>query len=203
MTVPKKMTGIMKMCDELHTCLAHVEVNTAPWTSAAAAHMDATLNSLNSTALRVHCADLPLEDGEHFTWRGYCEFCKRFATATQHIAPAGGTLRVYADSTIDYHNWDDDYETRHGAADTYLHRTFGERGRCISIDAVCGSGFVALSPRQHLATRVSRDRRAGVIGPRDVVVLIGGWNDTAHDPRAVQHAIRGCARQTRLTRHVE
>ena len=148
----------------------HLRTNVAPWTCAASARLDAVLEAAGSTPLDLPWSDFALEDdGDHFTEEGAHAFGAALAVAVH--AALGGTPRVLvvADSTM-------------GHRDVPCPKTW-------EVDAVCGSGFVALAHEgQHFRARVVREAS-------DAVVLVGGWNDvrqTTHSMDRVCAAAEAC-----------
>lgn len=142
--------------------------------------MDRELASQGVQLLSLPWEHFPLyvHDRDHFTWLGFTRFAVALARAVAALGVT--TLRIYADSTIDFHNWSDGTWT--GRANQLLRGRLAATGVEAYVDAVSGSGFVAReSTREDFASRVE---------PGAPVLLIGGWND-AHSPRhAVARGIR-------------
>jgi hypothetical protein len=99
-------------------------------------------------------------------------------------------LLIVSDSTIDYWNYNDDGDET-GEADRYLIEHLRAAGISAHVDAVCGSGFVAMRDTgSDFGSRVNRLGR----GVYDTILVIGGWNDISHDTTQVCNFI-----QTRLS----
>jgi hypothetical protein len=174
--------------------LAHLRTDVGPWRGdATLAAIDASLASEGSLPL-----DLPWErfelqrDGDHFTASGVDAFAEALAP-TLRAACGGGVTRVHvvSDSTL-----------RGKSAPRVLTRALKRQGFAhVTVDAVCGSGFVGRAEDgEHFYARVGRwlRGREGQPHPPTVLVLMGGWND-ARDGRAhlAVGAARACAAMAR------
>jgi hypothetical protein len=174
--------------------LLHMRVDTEPWRCDGSAAVDAALLAGGSRAVDVRCDDLALVDAEHFSWDAYALFCERLSRA---LSPVLRDLRlqIYTDSTVDYHNWDDEYTVRHGLGSAHLCRVLRRARIACAVDAVCGSGFAAAAgDLHHFRARLSRDLRSGALEGCDAVVVIGGWNDLGHSRASVVAAVEGFCR---------
>lgn len=181
--------------------IAHQKTNTGPWAEAYLAGLDKLLRSSGSEELDVECGSFALEDdGDHHTREGY----RGYAHALARAAQPRGRVAVYADSTVDFHNYVEcggcvaytgwasvvltDALLMHGASDVH-------------IDARCGSGFVAMAATgEHVYARLSRDLRAGPAP--DLVLFVSGWNDARSGRCCLMTAARCielCRRYATLT----
>lgn len=147
-------------------------------------------------AVLLECGSIPLsgvdvgafaleEDGDHYTREEYPRFVAQLAHSVENM----NHPLIVSDSTIDWHNYDSDWN-RTGWASDLLRRTLS--GQCV-VDVVCGSGFVARAAQnEHFYTRVSKHLRTN----RDItdVVVLGGWNDEGR----TEEACRVIARLTSL-----
>ena len=152
----------------------HLRTNVEPWSCDESAEMDATLEAAGSIPLDVPWSEFALEDdGDHFTEEGATAFGAALARVVRDALGDDAGVLVVADSTMGHRPvpcpdaWD--------------------------VDAVCGSGFVALAYEgQHFRARLRgvRDRSA--------VVIVGGWNDvrqTSHTMSRVLSAVDLCVRR--------
>lgn len=167
----------------------HVRTNVAPWRSDALARIDAYLAAIGSTPVGLSFAEYDyLDDGMHFTKRSQRAFHVALARLLRSDA-LPKPLLVLTDSTIDYHDENDDGQWTGWASD-HLSKRLDTHD--VVVDTVGGSGFVAgASELDHFYARLSTHRRAGFCGS---VLFIGGWNDVAYPANAIRDAIRGCAR---------
>lgn len=100
------------------------------------------------------------DDPDHFTVKGLEQFTTRLAYRLRRKLREK-RVAIVSDSTIDYLPGGSDY-----VADKLLRYKIHA-----SVDAVCGSGFVA--PKK-FASRLS------AAGECDIILIIGGWNDAHH-----------------------
>ena len=130
--------------------------------------------------------ELLSDDREHFTWDGLTAFAANLADAMKaELRDVSSELHIISDSTIDYWNYDCD-GSYDGKADACVVRAFENVGIKATVDAVNGSGFIALRKMgAHFRARKSR---------ASVELIIGGWNDrhygTTHTVNAVNHYVR-------------
>lgn len=96
---------------------------------------------------------------------------------------------VLTDSTIDYNDRTVGGEW-HGRASKYVESLFLKHDINASVDAVCGSGFVAgASDGQHFRNRLLNHLSHSL---PSAILFMGGWNDV-HRPRVhVLNAIYNC-----------
>lgn len=171
----------------------HVRIDSPPWGPDPTLQLfDRTLAQLNSCPIDIPMVQFPLEkDGEHFTRDGQRAFHEALSDALQNTLMEPRVL-ILSDSTIDHHNWSRDGEWT-GWASTALRHTLSEYGITNStVDAICGSGFVARARHgEHFYARLSHHLRGGFRGP---IVFIGGWNDAnAGRVDETLEAMRKCA----------
>lgn len=150
----------------------HIRTNVAGWQCAELALLDEALQAAGSTPIDLPWDRFELcEDGDHFTTRGALEFAHALGMAV----PLRGAV-VVADSTIG-HNGE--------LSANVLRNVYGAR----SVDAVCGSGFMARAWNgEHFRARVRRHTPP----PPAAVVLVGGWNDTWHRVERACAAAQAC-----------
>lgn len=154
----------------------HAVLSTPPWSPVSRpcpdlARLDAALVGAGSTPLRLDAGAYALEeDGDHYTRAAHVLFSRALAAALRGVARHP---LVVADSTVDYHNWTEDGEWT-GWASATLRSALGAGA---TVDAVCGSGFVARADHnEHFYTRIAHHLRHAEVRP-DAVVVLGGWND--------------------------
>lgn len=148
--------------------------------------VDAELVRLGSTPLQP---SLPwktfeyLADGDHFTWESHLAFLTRLGEVlTQNFSKKDRVLLI-TDSTVEHH-------------ESSLQATARLREYVpgIEVDALCGSGFVALTDwNSHFRGRLARRLRGRRSASTEwtAVVVMGGWNDASWSPDVVLHAVRG------------
>ena len=158
----------------------HTLTNRPPWgPSDHLARLDDALRRTGSQPLDdLDVGVFGLEsDGDHYTKEEY----RRFVAQLSHVVRDMYYPLIVSDSTIDWHNYTQDWEWT-GWASSLLRDALS--GRCV-VDAVCGSGFVARAAQnEHFYTRVSHHLRTNA----DItdVVLVGGWNDAGRTKEACQ-----------------
>lgn len=123
--------------------------------------------------------DLLPDDADHFTWDGYVSFVDSLLEHVLVHWARHKRVHVLSDSTIDYWNWDEDWnETRR--ATTHMVDAFARRDVDVSVDAVSGSGFVAMRPqKKDFHTRFVAWKKNETAGNATLALVIGGWNDQA------------------------
>ena len=144
-----------------------LRVNSYIWKCPLNKYIDYQLSKAN-----IRLIDIPWEkcklinnDLNHFTWKGFKNFCKYLNTELKTILPMGSKLYIISDSTIDYHNYTKNYKYN-GKANKFV-KLYLKKFK-VKIDTQCGSGF-------HAPTSfIDRLNKA----PKNSTVLfIGGWND--------------------------
>lgn len=159
----------------------HVTTDVHRWGHPTLSCLDATLCAAGSVPLSLPWWNLTfLPDGEHLTPASQGRFDTLLIEAVAPQLQPGASVYVVTDSTVAHH--DHEY---HGSASRSLERAFLAHPKAIraTVDAVCGSGFVALaSERQHFYHRLSRvcGRGRGRSG-YDHLLFVGGWNDVHED----------------------
>ena len=162
------------------------------WRSDFQRGLDAHLEACGVTLLDLPWSAFELlpDDRDHFTWRGFLAFAAHLVSVLDaHVQPDERPVRIYADSAIDYWNWDHEGNYT-GKADAALARAMRLRANLTSkrvgrparlapellVDAVNGSGFVALADEardfRSRRLRAERDDARGV-----TTLVVGGWND--------------------------
>ena len=99
-------------------------------------------------------------------------------------------MHVLSDSTIDHNDQNVRRACRRASRD--IVRRFARAGVRASVDAVCGSGFVArASYGEHFASRLRALRRGGFDA---ALLVVGGWNDatSGHSEARVVRAVARC-----------
>ena len=181
-----------------------VKTDVHVWRSPILRRLDACMANAGATLIDLPWDEFELykHDSDHFTRKGYDRFVQAFAKA---LARTGlQRVLVLADSTIDYHNWN--ATTYTGTANALLIKTMRKHGVDAVVDAVSGSGFVALHDRnQSFGHRLLRHRLRGC--PH--VVVVGGWNDVGFTEEKTHRAckllfkhgrVRGNASDSRASR---
>ena len=121
-------------------------------------------------------------DGVHFTKRSIVTFCHHLC---QNL-PTNGTILIITDSTLAWHLPTAMRTLRH-----YL-----PQGS--EVDAVSGSGFVALAKdNAHFRSRLAKRRRRGERYAH--ILLMGGWNDmyTVCSETRLCNAVVSCVDEAR------
>ena len=155
----------------------HVRINSPPWgNNPTLALFDDTLVTGASQTIDLPFLDMPLlPDGDHFTKTGQCIFSHTLAKALSERILSDTRILILSDSTIDFHNWSNHDEWTGWASSSLTEALAAFTLNNATIDAVCGSGFVARAQYgEHFHARLSHHFRAGF---RGAVVFIGGWND--------------------------
>lgn len=181
----------------MHTipCL-HVPTGVGPWNCSTLQALDACLLSHGS----VPVPDLPSDwsaafqlqaDGEHFTERGLRDFAHSLARSLRPLRSGlrSGALHILTDSTVDDLNYDPVTRERTGYADSVVQAALEAWIPKVTVDAVCGTGFLAGAP-EHFYSRLSAHRRAHATA-LPTYLFLGGWNDRGKN---VPHLLSAAAR---------
>ena len=156
--------------------------------------IDASLTAEGCVGLSLPWRRFELKDDkQHLTRRGVVSFARALALAVHSACEGAVRVHIVSDSTLG----DDPRALR--IVKTALRRW---RPCTVTLDAVCGSGYVACADSgDHFHARTSRwlrserKRRDSV-----VLVLVGGWNDVLDARRRLAPAAaRACAAM--LARH--
>jgi hypothetical protein len=170
----------------------HVRVDVGRWACPELAALDAALLAAGSTPL----ADVPwdalaciADDPDHFLDDAYATFIAALVPRACSVG-CGASVLVLTDSTVGHGDWHEGVWT--GAWSDALERAFAASGVRATVDAVCGSGFVAGADRgEHFRARLAAARRRG--WEWDSVLLVGGWNDAgASRQERVRAAASAC-----------
>lgn len=173
----------------------HAQTRGPPWTGAIPPLVDERLRSEGSKELSLDWTRYDYEDGEHFTEASARAFCDDLVDALEARCRWARRVWIFTDSTIGHNDYEEGAWT--GAASARLASSLGAGGVDASVDAVCGSGFAAMSAEGlHFAARIAARRRRGA-DPPDAVVFVGGWNDDGRSESAVSLAIAGACRAAR------
>ena len=180
--------------------LFHVVTCAAPWMDVRLAALDDEL-SRHSAPIHVDWSHCELEDADHFTHEGSLVFARLLVNRLLSRVTTRRLL-ILTDSTVDHNDWTGD--VRHGNASRYIETLFLERGIHATVDAVRGSGFVALAndglhfrPRLHQFMKMCTE-------PFNML-LVGGWNDisSGHSLERILSSVRSfVALYERGTRHL-
>jgi hypothetical protein len=133
--------------------------------------------------------DLLPDDKDHFTWYGYTVFCEHLSNTLFNMGI--DAVHIFSDSTIDY--WNDCSSCKSGCeADLYLINELAKKNIFSTVDAWCGSGFVAPSndPRGKFYHRLSMHARNHSFRKNATVLFIGGWNDLPFQDEQVEKEIQ-------------
>lgn len=173
----------------------HVPTSVARWACPALDALDGALREAGSVPLDPLPWDDELtvqaDDPEHFTPYGFAAFVHALVPRAL-AAGCGGAVLVLTDSTVGHGDWSAATGEWTGAWSDALAAAFAKAGVRATVDAVCGSGFVAGGrDGAHFRARLAAARRrlAGTSACGSVL-LVGGWND-AGDPR--QERVRAAA----------
>ena len=161
------------------------------WASPFTRRMDSLLEEEGYTLLPLRWERCEREDEDHFTWEGFLSFSEEVASAMRGKCRR---LHILSDSTVDSCNWDG--EEWADAASKHLASRLLREGILCTVDAVCGSGFVAM--RETGDDFKTRARREG-----GDLLVIGGWNDECWGMDSIRMAARGVARARRSAMHSE
>lgn len=184
--------------------VVHVRSSAGRWRSPRLDDLDATLRRCGSVELCLPWSRLAVaSDGLHLTKAAQVKFEHHFSEGLRRLLrrrrfeARGKALTVLTDSTVGAHDFHAGAWT--GAASRRLARALTRALGVAScrVDAVRGSGFVA-----HGEGNATFRRRLLLSGGADVVVLMGGWNDTECAQGVLREAARGCARAAAASRPV-
>ena len=161
----------------------HLKTNVVPWKDDRLETLDRELEASGSTSI-----DLPwkrfelLNDGDHFTERGFRTFARLFSKRLHElVGPSGKGVHVIADSTVGFREHWPHALTEHLSREGLVN---------VTVDAVCGSGFATgCESGEHFSRRLSSHA--------EIVVFVGGWNDV-RDARFSNKTLRMVARMTVL-----
>ena len=170
----------------------HTRISVANWKSERADLLDEALIANGSSPI-----DLPwdsfefIENDDHFTDQGAATFADALVAAIP-VDASTKVVRILADSTIGYNDFDEQGDWTNFASDRIRrlmmcrHPTLNE----VIVDAVCGSGFAALSRLGlHFYSRLPRRG----VDPYSVV-FVGGWNDLDKSPKIFEQAVNSARR---------
>lgn len=162
--------------------VAFVTTDVPPWTAehpGALAALDTAMVGAGASPVTLppDAWSGVLPDGDHFHQAGEAAFIQAFANALHSVAGGGHSrVLVLTDSTIGHGDYRDESGEWTGDASRRLAELLCAKGigESVTVDAVCGSGFMAGGPGEHFRVRLSSMLR---IGPVSLVVFCGGWND--------------------------
>ena len=144
-----------------------LRVNSYIWKCPLNKYIDNQLSREN-----IHLIDIPWahcklirNDLNHFTWKGFKNFCKYLNIELKKLLPIDSHLHIISDSTIDYHNYTKNY-IYNGRANKFLKLYL--KNFKVTIDAQCGSGFHA---------SISFIDRLSKAPSNSTILFVGGWND--------------------------
>ena len=123
-------------------------------------------------------------DTSHFTWNGFKKFAKALVNVLYNMNIRN--VHIISDSTIDFWNWEND-DTRSERANLFLEKIANNHNINCSIDAHCGSGFVAMKDvKQDFRTRLLKYELNNVnTTDQHVTLFIGGWNDEPYNKNSI------------------
>jgi hypothetical protein len=161
----------------------------APWSHEALREIDQAILGEGGAPISLEWESFSLrkDDGVHFTLTGLRSFSKALLDALLDALPPSSSssphlpLHILTDSTLAHHS---------AHTQRTLKRWLSRRlGRRVTLDAVCGTGFVAgAEENQHFWARLRRNRPRG----EHHLLVMGGWNDVHN--RDGRHAPRAAAR---------
>ena len=169
----------------------HLKLNCPPWgPDSYLEAMDAALVKHGSQPIVLPWHTYEMEDdGQHFTDAGFDEFRWGLVKALMGV----DLDLILSDSTIDHNNYNRGGEWT-GIANERIETAFPG----CTVDAVCGSGFVAGAPEnQHFHARLSRHMRTRPDPPR-AILFVGGWNDISHSTTLTTGCIASCISHKRF-----
>ena len=144
-----------------------LRVNAYIWKCALYKYIDYKLSCKNIKLIDIPWKNCKLikNDLNHFTWKGFKNFCKYLNNELMKILPPESSLHIISDSTIGYHNFTKNYRYN-GKANKFL-KLYLKKFK-VTIDAQCGSGFHA---GENFINRLTK-------APSHATILfVGGWND--------------------------
>ena len=154
-----------------------IRVNSYIWKCPLNKYIDNQLSKAN-----IQLIDIPWEnckliksDLNHFTWKGFKNFCRYLNIELIKKIPPESRLHIISDSTIDYHNYTKNYKYN-GKANKFLKIYL--KNFSVTIDSQCGSGFHA---------PISFLDRLNKVPKNSTVLFIGGWNDYSF--KQIKHTI--------------
>lgn len=144
-----------------------IRVNSYIWKCPLNKYIDDKLSEANIQLIDIPWKNCKLikSDLNHFTWKGFKNFCRYLNIELIKKIPRESRLHIISDSTIDYHNYNKNYKYN-GKANKFL-KLYLKNFR-VTIDSQCGSGFHA---------HVSFLDRLNKVSKKSTVLFIGGWND--------------------------
>lgn len=117
-----------------------------------------------------------VSDGLHFTRASQADFSRDMAEClAAHFPTNTGSLYIVTDSTVDH------APMGYAMLEQAL-RNLLPSSTTVTVDAVCGSGFVLMGAvGLDFGSRVRQAIRRGDIRTDTMLVLMGGWNDVGVD----------------------
>ena len=155
-----------------------LRTNIHRWQHPKLERLDVLFDTMNVSLIDMQWNKYKLvEDDLHFTLHSFKLFCEDLALSTQW-AP---TLVIYADSTIDYWNYNMK-EKYTNLANKYIASTFKKLGVHAIISAVNGSGFVC---HPNFMSRCMKTNSSNTD-----YLFIGGWNDITFSWKRIETSCR-------------
>ena len=141
-----------------------------------------------------------LPDGQHFPYHSQLEFNEclsaALAGAIGSLASPPRRILVITDSTVGYGDFEG---PRTGRASRLLEQSVhAATGIPTTVDAVCGSGYVAMASSRLNFRRRVLNGKDGEDGEDGALVLVGGWNDDGR--KGVREAVEGVVAAWRTER---
>ena len=148
------------------------------------ATIDNELLRLGSVPLHLRWETLKLlPDGMHFTRPSQIRFTKLLGAELQKLHLAS-PIHILTDSTIGYYDYSINGSYTGWATRSIKQDLESLLNVAVTVDAICGSGFVAMAhTSNNFKARISH------IPEGSSLVLVGGWNDEGH--KHVKEAVIG------------
>ena len=165
--------------------------NVPPWESVQMNFIDRECKQWSDSVLDAPWLEYEyLSDGIHFTWEAQLLFN---GWLVDQLRPFPEPLIIITDSTVGHHDWKNG--KWHGKASKHLLQMLLQIGKKkVTVDAICGSGYVA---RAEFGENF-RPRIASKQAENATMVVIGGWNDE-HSSNVI-HAVRGALKASNTGR---
>ena len=164
-----------------------LKTNVHIWKEPILEQLDILLSNNNFTLIDLNWENYELlEDKQHFTLNGYKKFCTDLVNKISDLNFNNNNIFIYADSTIDYLNWDSNIYNNF--ANNYLINLLKKKNFNAEIDAISGSGFINLNNiNKHFRARYINNYKHD---KKSIILIIGGWNDNKYNLNRLSNSIK-------------